>query len=65
MNKAAKKIYRAFEEMLGEYNAGLIVAIICDLLQECCGDRESFNMRSIEIKVNDYFTARHDFDEEE
>ena len=63
MDKRAKVVYKRLEQMLGEYNAGLLIAILCDLLEDCLGDKDEINMRSIELKINDFFSSRHEFKE--
>ena len=61
MNRKAKKIYKQLEYMLGDFVAGLILAIICDLFCEIVKGKDMIEMRSIEIKINDFFSAKHDF----
>ena len=61
MNKKAKIIYQQLVGMLSEDNAGLLIAMLCDLLNECLDGREDFYMRNIEITINDFFSKRYDF----
>lgn len=59
------KMFNKLEDMLGEYNAGMLIAIMCDLLNEFVKDVEQREMRTIEITLNDYFSAKYDFEKEE
>lgn len=62
MNKAYKKILKDLDEMFGEADAGLFLSIILTALKKLIGDKEQQNLRTIEIKVNDYFSVKWDFD---
>ena len=65
MTKTIKPMVKALEAMLGKEDAGMFLAIMCDLLQDCVKGREQLNLRTIEIKINDYFSSKYDFEKEE
>lgn len=65
MTKTIKPMIKALEAMLGPQDAGMFLAICCDLLQDCVKGREQLNLRTIEIKINDYFSSKYDFEKEE
>ena len=56
------EMFEHLKERLGEYNAGLLLAILCDLLDEFTKDVESRELRTIELVLNDFFSAKYDFD---
>ena len=52
------------EGMVGTYGAGLLVAILTDAVADFCKDSPSGReLRSVEIKFNDFFSHREDFKE--
>lgn len=63
--KNVKPMVLALKEMTDIETAGTIIAILCDLLQECVKDVDERTLRTIEIKVNDYFSSKYDFEKEE
>lgn len=63
--KDVKPMVDALKAMLGPQDAGMFLAICCDLLQDCVKGREQLNLRTIEIKINDYFSSKYDFEKEE
>ena len=62
MQKAYKGCLQELDNMLGEQDAGLLVAIMLKLLKKNLGEKEILNLRTIEIKVNDYFSSKWDFE---
>lgn len=62
MNKKVKELYKHLEEMLGEWNAGLILAIACDAFDNFVeGSEDGRDLRTIEFKFNDFFSTKYDF----
>lgn len=55
----------ALEAMLGPQDACMFLAVMCDLLQDCVKDVDQRALRTIEIKINDYFSSKYDFEKEE
>jgi len=62
---ALKPMFKCLEQMLGKDDAGLFLAICLDLLQECCKDVNQRELRTLEIKINDYFSSKFDFEKNE
>lgn len=63
--KDIKPMVLALKEMTDAETAGMIIAICCDLLQDCVKDVDQRALRTIEIKINDYFSSKYDFEKEE
>ena len=63
--KGIKLMFKYLEQMLGQKDAGLFMAICCDLLQDCCKDVKQRTLRTLEIKINDYFSSKYDFEKEQ
>jgi hypothetical protein len=56
-----KQIVGAIEGMLGTKDAGLLIAIVADSLVRLAHDHEDgLNIRSIEIKYNDFYSLKFD-----
>ena len=48
-----------------ERDAGVFLAIICDLLQASCKGVNQRILRTITVTIKDYFTAEYNFDTDE
>lgn len=64
-NKILKQMQERLDSMLGENGAGFMIALICDLLGKFVEGVDHRDMRTIEIKLNDYFSAKYDFEKGE
>jgi len=62
MNKYYKYCLKDLDNILGECDAGLLIATILKLIHAMQRDNV-LNLRTMEIKFNDYFSAKWDFDE--
>lgn len=62
---ALKPMFKCLEQMLGKDDAGLFLAICLDLLQDCCKNVNQRQLRTLEIKINDYFSSKYDFESDE
>ena len=51
--------------LLGEDNAGLIIAIMCDLLDKFVEDQLPKEMRALTVTLNDFKSIRYDFEKGE
>lgn len=65
LKKAYKGCLKELDEMLGEDNAGLFIAIAIRLLKETLNGRPEAELRTLELKINDYFSAKWDFEQED
>jgi hypothetical protein len=63
--KMTKMMLKRLDAMLGEEFSGLFLAIILDLLNEFVKGVDGRQLRTIEIKLNDFFSAKYDFEKEE
>lgn len=64
--KHLKPMFKCLENMFtNERDAGVFLAIICDLLQACCKGVEQRELRTLTITINNYFTAEYDFETDE
>lgn len=61
-NKKLKEMIRHLDGMLGETDCGLFIAMICDLMDKFVEGVSQRNMRTLEIKLNDYFSVKYDFE---
>lgn len=50
--------------MVGEYNTGLLLSILCDNLDNFVKGADSRNMRTIELIFNDFYSLKYDFEKE-
>lgn len=63
MNKAAKQMYKALEDMCGEHDAGLLLAIMCDAIVNFAkGSEVGREARTVEVKFNDFFSLKYNFE---
>lgn len=53
-----KKMLKHIDNCLGEQDAGMLIAIICDALDKM----DTRVMRSIKLTINNYFTSGFDFE---
>ena len=60
-NKQIKLMFSHLEDMLGEQDAGIFFALCLDLLVKCCSGVEERELRTLEIKINDFFSEKIDF----
>lgn len=60
-NKQVKLMFWHLDQMLGEQDAGLFLAMCLDLLTKCCSGVEERELRTLEIKINDFFSKKIDF----
>lgn len=65
INPGLKPMLRVLIDMLGKRDAGMFIAICCDLLTECTKGVDQRTLRTLEIKINDYFVSKYDFDKDE
>ena len=63
-NKMLKTMLNKLDHMLGENNSGLMIALLCDLLDKLVEGVDQREMRTIEVKLNDYFSVKYDFEKE-
>lgn len=63
--KRLKPMIKALEGMLGQDDAGLFIAICCDLLQECCKGVDGRYIRTLELTINNCFSSKFDFEKGE
>lgn len=64
--KALKPMFKTLEDMFtNERDAGMFLAIICDLLQASCKGVDQRILRTITLTINGYFTAEYDFETDE
>ena len=61
-DKDFKRIINHIEEKIGGYSTGALIAILSDSLDNLTKGVESRNIRSIEIKFNDYYSTKFDFE---
>ena len=65
-DKAIIKIIEHIEAKVGSEATGVLIAILADSLDNLTkGESESRNIRCMEIKYNDYFTTKYDFEKNE
>ena len=64
MKKIDKIMFKELEKRMGN-GAGLLVAVLLDALDSFTDGVESRNIRTIEIKFNDFYSHRVDLDEEQ
>ena len=53
----------AIKDMTCEYTTGLLICFLADALEKYSQDADR-NMRTIEIKFNDYFSFKYSFEED-
>lgn len=64
--KALKPMIKCLTNMFtNERDAGVFIAIICDLLQACCKGVDQRTLRTLTLTINNYFTAEYDFETDE
>ena len=66
-NKMLKQMIYQFDLMFGQNNTGLFLAIILDCLNKMMKQEtpdEFINLRTIEIKFNDCYSVKYDFEKE-
>ena len=61
MNKKLKPMIEHLEKMMGSDGAGLVLATLCDCLDKLVEGTEGRELRTIEVKLNDYFSKKFDF----
>ncbi len=64
-NKLVKQMQKRLDTMLGENGAGLMLSLLCDLLNKFVDGVDHREMRTLELKLNDYFSVKFDFEKEE
>lgn len=53
-------MYKHLEEMLGDWHAGLLIALLCDAFDNFVeGSDDGRNLRTVEIKLNDFFITKY------
>ena len=63
-NELLKQTLYKLDLMLGENHAGEVVCILADSLNKMLKEKtpsERLELRSLEIKLNDYFSLKYDF----
>lgn len=63
-NKILQKMFDKLVAQLGEQNAGMLLAIICDMFDQFVAGVDSREMRTLELTLNDYFSCKYDFENE-
>ena len=63
-NKQFKKIIAHIEEHLGEFQTGLLIAILADSIDNLSSDGVDHIIRNIEITYNDIFSYKADINKE-
>ena len=61
-NKKVKQMIAHLDAMLGEVDTGIFLAMICDLLDKFVDGVEQREMRTLELRLNDYFSVKFDFE---
>ena len=67
-NKRVKEMLHFLDLMFGEANAGMFLAMICDGLNKMMKEEtpsQYLNLRTIEIKFNDCYSVKLDYDTNE
>jgi len=59
--KLINKMFKKLELQLGEYNAGLLLSIICDLLDKFVEGVDQRELRTLELVLNNFYSAKYDF----
>ena len=62
---ALKPMFKVLIDMLGKRDAGMFIAICCDLLNECGKGVDTRTLRTLEITLNDCFSSKYDFEKDE
>ena len=60
-NRAYKTMLKKLDNMLGEIDAPMLIAILLDCLERLVDGVDEREMRTIEIKLNGFFTEGYDF----
>lgn len=60
-NKAINKMSDAIIRMIGKDDYGTFLAVLADSLCNLVGDVDGREIRTVEIKYNDYFSTKFDF----
>lgn len=63
-DRIVKDMVKNLQARLGKHNAALLIALLCDLLDEFVEGVEERELRTLELKLNDYFSAKYDFEKE-
>lgn len=65
-DKGIKVMLTHLEQIVGAFGTGKLIAIMCDSLANFVkGSEQGRDMRTIEIKYNDYFSTKYDFETNE
>lgn len=64
MTKMDKTMFIELKKRLGDEGAGFFLAVLLDALDNFTDGVDSRNIRTVEIKFNDFFSHRVDIDEE-
>ena len=64
-NKAYKAMLKHLDDTLGEQDAGMFIAIVCDLLNKFVDGVEYRELRTMEIVLNNFYSLKYDFDKNE
>ena len=63
--KILKKAFRRLSDMMGAQGAGMFIMICCDLMNKFTKGVDRRELRTLEIKLNDFFSAKYDFEHEQ
>lgn len=63
-NKKYKEMLKALDGYLGEKDAGMFIAIVLDCFEKLLGKEDERELRTLEIKLNDFFSVKYDFESE-
>lgn len=61
-DKHFKRVINHIEEKIGSGSTGAMIAILADALDNLTEGVESRNIRCIEIRFNDYYSTKFDFE---
>ena len=64
-DKHFKRVINHIEEKIGSGSTGALIAILADALDNLTKGVESRNIRCIEIKFNDYYSTKFDFERQQ
>lgn len=57
-----KKMFKTLIAYLGsDYDAGMMLAILCELFKKFTEGVDSRELRTLELILNDYFSVKYDF----
>ena len=64
-DKPFKEMIKHIETKIGKNGTGILIGVLADSLDNLTKDVESRTIRTIEIKYNDFYSTKFDFDKGE